>query len=337
MRRLSVYGLLIVNVLAMSVAHSQSKLEWETFSFTLDNDLFTLTNGDRYYTNGMHFRFESKPFDEFNYSTTPLLILPILNGLPLAGDAFNQRVLAHQFGQVMITPSDITVTEPQPNDMPYAGMLYFATDLSARNGEYADTVRFTGGIVGPWSKADDTQRFVHRVIDTNTPNGWEFQLHNELVFNFMYERRKPFLMGKTRRGFNYQWINIRQAEFGTINTGAELSLALLITEVGTPQAHKVQPSAAQNTYLFRTDLRQGYFGLFGITGRLTLRNIFLDGNTYRDSPSVEKEWLSAGIFYGVGYATQKWDVSASWVRESKRFETQDEGFNYGSVTVTYRY
>jgi len=324
-------------MLVTPVAYSQSAVEWQALSFTLDNDLFTLTNGDRYYTNGIHFRLESKLFDEFNRETTPSLLLPLLDPFPLATDAFDHRTLAYQFGQVMFTPADITISDPQPDDMPYSGMLYLAADLSARNVRYADTVRFMGGIVGPWSQADDTQRHVHELVNSNEAQGWNYQLHNELVFNLMYERRRPFSIGQLEHGFNYQWIIIHQAELGTINTGAEVSLALLITENGARQSHNIQPSIAQNTYLFRTDLSQGYFGLFGITGRLTLRNIFLDGNTFRDSPSVEKELLSAGVFYGIGYTTRKWEVSVSWVREGKRFETQDEGLNFGSVTVTYRY
>jgi len=332
-----IYWWLIVNTLVISVAQAQSAVEWQALSFTLDNDLFTLTNGDRHYTNGVHIRLESKPFDEFNRETTPSLLLPLLDPFPLVTDDFDHRTLAYQFGQLMFTPADISISNPQPDDMPYAGMLYMAADLSARNEGYADTVRFMVGIVGPWSQADDTQRHVHQLINSDEPQGWNNQLHNELVFNLMYERRTPFSMGQLERGFNYQWINIQQAELGTINTGAEVSLALLITEIGTPQSHNVQPSVAQNTYLFRTDLSQGYFGLFGITGRLTLRNIFLDGNTFRDSPSVEKELLSAGVFYGIGYSTRKWGISASWVSEGKRFETQDKGLHYGSVTVTYRY
>jgi len=332
------FCLLVIGfALVAAVAHSQSGVEWETISFTLDNDAFSLSNNDRYYTNGLHVRLESKPFNEFNRDTTPSLLLPLLPPFPLTTDTFDQRTLAYQFGQAMFTPADITSSEPQPDDFPYAGLLYVAADLSARNKHYVDTIRFMGGIVGPWSQADEAQQFIHRLINSNEPNGWEHQLHNELVFNLMYERRMPFYMGQLERGFNYQWISIQQVGLGTINTGAEVSLALLITKNSTDKSHKIQSSITQSTYLFRSDLSQGFYALLGVTGRITLRNIFLDGNTFRDSPSVEKELLSAGIFYGVGYARRKWSISANWVREGKRFETQNEGLNYGSITVTYRY
>jgi len=247
MRIWCIYCWIIVNTLVTPVAHSQSAVEWEALSFTLDNDLFTLTNGDRYYTNGMQIRLESEPFDEFSRDTTPSLLLPLLRPFPLATDAFDHRTLAYQFGQVMFTPANIAVSDPQPDDMPYAGMLYVAVDLSARNERYADTVRFMGGIVGPWSQADETQRRAHELVNTDEPQGWDYQLHNELVFSLMYERRKPFSMGQFKRGFNYEWISIQNVELGTINTGAEVSLALLITEIGTPQSHKLQPSPVQNT------------------------------------------------------------------------------------------
>ncbi|MCW8955947.1 MAG: lipid A deacylase LpxR family protein, partial [Gammaproteobacteria bacterium] len=160
---------------------------------------------------------------------------------------------------------------------------------------------------------------------------------NEIVFNIMYERRTPFHSGQFDSGINYQWIGIQKAELGTIITGADASLALLFTGHGADQTDNIKCSVTQNTYLIRSDRYQGFYALLGATARLTLRNIFLDGNTYRDSPSVEKELLNAGVFYGIGYVTPKWNISANWIRESDRFKTQKEGLNYGSVSFTYRY
>ena len=328
---------LTVCTLVIPVAYSQSDIEWDSFTFTLDNDLFILAHSDGYYTNGIHARLESKPFDEFTPDTTPTFLLPLLQHLPVVTDAFEYRTLAYQFGQAMFTPADITVSTPQADDLPYAGLLYMAVDLSARNTSYADTIRFMAGVVGPWSQADEVQQQIHRVTGSEEPNGWDYQLHNELVVNMMYERRTAFHTGQLDNGLNYQWIGIRQAELGTINTGAELSLALLFTEYSMQQSHNLQSSMAHSAYLFSTDLNKGFFAVLGITGHLTLRSIFLDGNTFRDSPSVEKELWSAAIFYGIGYATGEWNISANWTRETRRFETQEKGPGYGSITFTYRY
>ena len=329
--------LLIGFSLIPSVTHSESDIEWETVSFTLDNDFLSVTNKDRYYTNGLHLRFESRPFEKFTSNNTPSLLLPLLNPFPLATDTFKHRTLAYQFGQIMFTPENISSPEIQPDDIPYSGLLYAAADFSARNTEYAETIRFTAGVVGPWSQADEMQSIIHSITGSNEPGGWDHQLHNEFVLNLMYERRTPFNFGELGPDFNYQWINIKKAELGTINTGAEVSIVFLVREKKLKKSYDLQSSVAQNSYLFRTDLHQGYFSFIGLTGRLTLRNIFLDGNTFRDSPSVEKELLSAGVFYGIGYAEQKWSLSANWVREGKRFETQDGLLNYGSITYIYRY
>ncbi|MFW2372688.1 MAG: lipid A deacylase LpxR family protein [Gammaproteobacteria bacterium] len=328
---------LIISTLLMPVAFSQPDVEWDTLTFTLDNDLFILAHSDGYYTNGLHVRLESKPFDEFNKNNSPFFLLPLLPFFPVVTDVFEQRTLAYEFGQAMVTPADITISVPQPDDLPYGGLLYAAADLNARNTRYADTIRFMAGVVGPWSQADEVQQQIHRVTGSDEPNGWEYQLENEFVVNMMYERRTSFHTGQFESGFNYQWVRIQMAELGTINTGAEVSLALLITEQDMKHSHNLQSSIAHNAYLFSTDINRGFFAMLGVTGRLTLRNIFLDGNTFSDSPSVEKELWSGGIFYGIGYATGKWNFSASWVRETKRFETQEGGFNYGSITVTYRY
>ncbi|MCW8956157.1 MAG: lipid A deacylase LpxR family protein, partial [Gammaproteobacteria bacterium] len=138
---------LIINALLMPVAHSQDDVEWDAFTFILDNDLFSFTRNDGYYTNGMHFRLESKPFDEFNRNNTPSFLLPLLQSFPVVTDDFNHRSLAYQFGQAMFTPSDITISVPQPDDLPYSGLLYMAVDLSASNNHHADTIRFMAGVI----------------------------------------------------------------------------------------------------------------------------------------------------------------------------------------------
>ena len=109
---------LTVCTLVIPVAYSQSDIEWDSFTITLDNDLFILAHSDGYYTNGIHARLESKPFDEFTPDTTPTFLLPLLQHLPVVTDAFEYRTLAYQFGQAMFTPADITVSTPQADDLP---------------------------------------------------------------------------------------------------------------------------------------------------------------------------------------------------------------------------
>ena len=329
---------LIVGMLGcQGLASADGEVEWDSITVTWDNDLFTRSNHDSYYTNGIHVRLESKPFQAFGPTNTPRLFLPLLDALPLASGEVDHHSYAIALGQKIFTPEDITVEEPQPDDLPYAGLLYVATDFTARSAQYADLFRLTLGVVGPWSLAEQTQKWVHDLVGTDEPMGWDYQLDNEIVFNGLYERRRRLSAGSIGERINYELVAIGRGELGTLNTGAQASLAVILTQRPSPGFGALQPAVATSNYLFRSELRQGWFGYLGVTGRLTLHNIFLDGNTFSDSPSVDKEPLNGALFLGVGFAAADWTASIAWDLESRRFKTQQSQARYGSLTFMYRF
>lgn len=330
-------ALLIMGASCQALAGDDPEHGWESVTATWDNDLFTRSNTDRHYTNGVHVRLESRPFAAFDEATTPALFLPVLKALPVSSEAFQRRTLAYSFGQKMFTPDDITLATPQPNDLPYAGLLYAAADFNASAPRHADLFRLTLGLVGPWSLAEQTQKAAHKLVGADEPRGWDHQLGNEIVFSALYERRHLLASGKLGGHAAYDLVGIGRGEVGTLNTGAEASIAVVLGESGTNGHRRLQPAVAGNGYLFRNDLRQGWFGYLGATGRLTLHNVFLDGNTFRDSPSVDRKPVSGGVFFGLGFAAQGWTASLGWNLESKRFETQEKGVRYGSLTFMYRF
>src|SRR5690606_19754900 len=80
-------------------------------------------------------------------------------------------------------PKDITEPVPDPNDAPYAGLLFLSSGYLRVNDNQADKLRVTLGIVGPSSGAGSTQRFIHKVVGANRPEGWDYQIKDEPVGN----------------------------------------------------------------------------------------------------------------------------------------------------------
>ena len=70
---------------------------------------------------------------------------------------------------------------------------------SQRNGSPA--VGVAVGVVGEWSFAEDSQKAVHEIIDSEEPLGWDTQTDNETVFKF-----SPawWLIG----GKSYIWLSV---------------------------------------------------------------------------------------------------------------------------------
>jgi lipid A 3-O-deacylase len=75
--------------------------------------------------------------------------------------------------------------------------------------------------------------------------------------------------------------------------------------------------------------------VFGaVTGRLVLRDIFLDGNTFADSHDVDKEYLVGDLLFGASMTFLNAKLSYAQVFRSKEFEGQDRAHNFGSLTLS---
>ena len=69
--------------------------------------------------------------------------------------------------------------------------------------------------------------------------------------------------------------------------------------------------------------------------RAVARDIFLDGNTFRDSRSVNKEPFVADISAGIGLIAGRWQATYTQVRRTREFKTQQGNYDqFGSVTLS---
>ena len=95
-----------------------------------DNDL--LTGTDRGYTNGVRFSYLTDTADENDGKSARFarILRDELRFLPGIGTADSKQAVSLSLRQFMVTPEDITVEDPQFDDIPYAGQ-------AARVGESA--------------------------------------------------------------------------------------------------------------------------------------------------------------------------------------------------------
>lgn len=72
-------------------------------------------------------------------------------------------------------------------------------------------------------------------------------------------------------------------------------------------------------------------------GRAVARDIFLDGNTFQDSHSVDKKYLVGDVSLGLGLIHRRWKFSLARVWRSKEYDGQQEPHKFGSVSLSYSY
>lgn len=311
-----------------------------THSIQFENDLFGSSN-DRHYTHGMRYSWTS---DEHSLPDWWCRLACRLHFLPQSGAVRTSLAM----GQSMFTPEDITVREPILDDRPYAGWLYLTGGFVIEDLNKVDlhTVELTLGVVGPQSYADETQIRWHRLIDSPRPNGWQHQLDNEpgLVVGYERKRRYEWSTGAS-------WLpQVDLTPHGAVNLGNVFTHAAagltvrfgnaLSDESGKAidyGAPRIQPSLSGSGF-FRP--RQGRFGWYlfaGTEGRLVARNIFLDGNTFADSPHVNKYPIVADLQGGVVLTYGDWRLSYTQIFRTQEFEGQDDNDTFGAFSLSVRF
>jgi len=303
----------------------------------LENDLWG-SGKDRHYTHGTRFSYLSKEnptgFEKAVKNKLkdwlPNLVLPDTNRIGFS------------LGQSIFTPEDIASTELQADDRPYAGWLYGGVSLISEWGnghDHFDNLEINIGVVGPWAQGDETQTFVHRLKEVQLPNGWHHQLENEPGFVLYYERKWRFPSHVTFAGLSADLTPNLGMALGNVYTygaaGGILRVGVdLPNDYGPPG---IKPGLSGSDF-FEPTKKFGWYVFSGVEGRVMGRNIFLDGNTFEDSHSVDKKILVGDLQVGIVItAFETVRLAYTNVFRSKEFDGQDGTDQFGSLHLSFRW
>ena len=316
-----------------------------TATLRFENDLFADT--DRNYTNGIKLSWISPDLDHFRDSEKlPEWSKRWIRKLPFSREEGLQRNITFSVGQLMFTPTDISRYDLIVDDRPYAGWLYSALGFHNKSYRHLDTIELQFGIIGPWSLAEESQDLIHDIRDIPKANGWDNQLKNEPGFAFIYENKSRVIPLKTFNGWGFDAITHYGAAIGNVftyvNSGIEMRFGWNIpTDFGTSL---IRPGGETNAPTDTADPRYKEVGhgfslhaFAGATGRLVLHDIFLDGNTFRDSHSVDKEYLVGDFVLGLSLIIDRFKLSYANVLRTEEFKLQKSGHNFGSISLSITY
>lgn len=330
----------------LAITSEASEKPW-TFNLYFENDLFDDT--DLNYTNGLRLSWVSQDLSTFaeEHDQAYSWINSINQWLePLHPGDMHQsahRNLVVSAGQMMFTPEDRYRTTVDPDDRPYAGWLYGGLGYQMRRGDKLNTVEINVGIVGPSSLAQQSQDFVHETRNIEVFHGWDNQLENELGVQLIFERKRRFSLwsqageGALAADVIPHWGGSIGNVASYVNAGAEFRFGYRLADdfgVSTirPGGENITPGQGEP---YRRPLQ--LYGFIAFDTRLVGNNIFLDGNTFETSHSVNKKLGVADVAIGVAMVHRRWRVSYSQVFRSKEFETQRKSQGYGSLSISYSY
>ncbi len=274
--------------------------EFEWVSCTLDNDLFV--GEDSGYTNGLYIALYDIKNNDVNPSPSWML-KPLLWSLPKG--KILESIHSYTIGQTIMTPEDISLEEPGPNDMPYAGLLTLNNTFLSINENYADKISTIIGILGPLSGAEQTQKSIHKMIGATEPKGWDSQLENEIVIEF--SRARAYRTWKSDFE-NWDIISTGEIRLGTlsssINAGAMLrfgkNLEHSYASVLYASTRTMNPISigAENWNIY-----------IGLTAEYTFNQIFTNGNTFQDSSTLDYKHEKIRSTLGISYSWKSYAFS----------------------------
>lgn len=310
--------LLIVTITFFNSSHASddyqsSKLVGVTFE---DNDI-GLKDTNVHYTGGVRLSWLASD------SGAPLWVGHITDALPFFAGRGGEKVsyaLGLSIFDMEIGASD--TSESEADYPPNAGWLYGSMLLDRSVKVHQESLLLAIGIVGPLSYAEEIQRAWHRVRNIEIVE-WESQLENELGIVLGYQRRWRQPGGFTLFGLDSEFTPYAGFTVGNIYTTAAAGGMLrlgksLDPEEGIPC---IKPClGAMDYFAVKKQLRSYFF--LDVELRPVLRNIFLDGNTFRDSDSVDKHRFVQEL--QAGFVVNYDNLSAGFTQifRSEQFEGQ---------------
>jgi hypothetical protein len=274
-------------------------------SITVENDFFV--GYDHHYTNGVQAAFAATPSTVF------------------------------AVGQRLYTPTNTDVSMPDPKDRPYAGWLYALTDTRLPTTDTIDHVTLSLGVVGPHALGRQAQDLVHHVLGENRSQGWDSQIGSEVTVMAGYERAWPRVIEGRFDGHSYDAALRAGGAIGNVLTYADTGIVV--------RFGRHLPDDIPVTHISLGPPRDGYrgtpqFGWYvwgGFDARYVAHNMFLDGNTFRDSPSVPRKRRGYDTQLGAALAWPRARLGFAYIQRSREFDGQQGPDRFGQLTLSLAY
>lgn len=323
-----------------------------TFSTLVENDFFGSEHTDKHYSQGIRFVWTPSKSEIYPWGGDGGVAASLAKLIPgfVPEDAKAKVRVAYSLGQSIFTPTDLRRAIPDPNDRPYAGWLYGGLTLvSEVNRDQQDrltqfdAVGIDLGIVGPGALGKQTQRAFHRFLggDQIIPRGWDKQLHDEPGILVTYDKKWRFVVpvfSGNAKDFSLDATPSIGVNVGNVYTGGSVGITFrfgqsLPDDYGPP---RIRPGLAGSDFVERPvqDRTFGWYLFAGVEGRAVAQNIFLDGNTFRDSPSVDKKTLVADFQGGVAILVGGVRITYTQILRTREFNHQRGNDNFGAIGLS---
>ena len=304
-------------LLTTILGFGQSKTK--EFGFITDNDLYTSSKNDMYYTNGLElfFRYLSKNENE----------------------KINKKITEFRVGQYIYNPRFINKEAVLKNDRPFTGYLFAEAGRSFfYQSESVLKTDFQLGYMGPNAFGRETQESFHHVIGYKKVYGWENQLHNALAVQAHVMYSKKLFPSKHNDFVDLHFQS--EANLGTIFDGVSTGF---LSRIGFKKLLPVYDSNLHDASVSsqpQFNVREFYFYAMPSVN-YQFYDATIEGSMFSNTSPVtfELEPLRFNAEFGLKYRHNNFNISYSFLyrgRELKDPETNtNSGYFYGSIRLGF--
>lgn len=284
---------------------------------------FAKPNGstDRHYTNGLKFVYTTDNIPKWGWTD--------YFGGWCFGDIPAEEIaesLGLFLGQNIYTPSYVDEPARRPDeDMRFAGWLYGGLFLQRTGQTRLEHTEINLGVVGPSAKGRLIQNYMHELVGSDEPVGWEDQIDDEFAFDFSYYIKDKLDLPVLRPGKNFDVLMDYGLSAGSVHRHAELGLSVRYGfnlddfgpgRLGLPVRRLDIDPSKQTCYIY---LRTA--------GRAVEYNRFLKG--------LDKKPLVGSLQAGFIYRFKSFTFGYSQTFLTREFDEQNGQDSFGAITLSW--
>ncbi|PMG77948.1 hypothetical protein BCU84_09645 [Shewanella sp. 10N.286.51.B7] len=336
--KLTFYFLCFLSLISQSTLANESNNDWVQFTF--ENDAFGLIDtSDNGYSNGLDWSWGKAVVNDYDDIDLPGWLETLYGWSYLNQGSNRQYQVSYSVSQRMYTPDDLQVDTLIEADRPYAGTLLWQSNLRSYADGIGDNLSITLGVVGPASLAEQTQKQVHKIIDAKEPLGWDNQLSNEAVFRIQAQRLYQWAYTPISENVEFDSVLHGDASIGNLMSHAGAGLTFRIGNILNQSYAYIAPAASRsnNGYIVKSADRLSWQFFVTFYGRYVLNDITIDGNTFKDSHSVELTHEQAMLNMGFMLNWKDWGLVFSTIRGTEQYNNQPSTANFAAVSISYRF
>ncbi|MGQ7945379.1 lipid A deacylase LpxR family protein [Flavobacterium sp. WC2509] len=305
----------ILFLLLLSSSSILAQIRTKELGMITDNDSYTSSRNDRYYTNGLTF------FYRYLGKTTDTTIAKKTNDILL--------------GQYIYTPRFLNPKAVDKNDRPFAGYLFTGFEKSFfYTNQNVLKIGLQIGTIGPNSYAKEVQYAIHQMLTINKPSGWENQIHNALALQSHFMFSKKLFPKAEQKTIDFNWQS--EADLGTIFTRISTGL---VTRIGFK---KLLPISNSNLYGASVGTTKGnnneFYFYMAPSIRYQIYDATIQGSLFNDDSPVTFPVVPLRFNAKAGFVYRKnnFNLSYSFIFTSKEVaDSPSISFFYGSIGLSF--